>query len=266
MNSHAPPLITFCIPHFNNPKLFKRCLESLKRNSVNFEIIVVDDCSTPNNYGQVKDIVDGWSRCPISLLRNIRNRGVSFTKNRCYWHARAQWCCFLDCDDYFVPSGVDILARYLVTRDNPIHLFHCSNEPAGHVIEAKTFSLKEYASEGTGAEALAVVDKTACKTHPYFSSLRGYEGLGLIRLADRLNCPIVLGNVTPRYYSNASDIRLSTGRQFRARSGKLAFGHVILISKYGRHLTPRRKLKLSLLIVYYAIMHFAHRLQSIYRT
>jgi glycosyltransferase involved in cell wall biosynthesis len=265
MNSHTPPLITFCIPHFNNPSLLKRCLDSLESNSVRFEIVIVDDCSTQNSYEQAKGIIDGWTRCPIRLLRNKRNRGVSFTKNRCYWHASSQWCCFLDCDDFFVSGGVDILAGYLMTQDNPIQLFHCSNDPSFHVSEAKTLNLKQYASEGTGSEALTVVNKTVCITQPYFSSLRGYEGLGLIRLADRLNCPIVLGNVTPRYYSNASGIRLSAGRGFRARAGKLAFGHVILISKYGRHLTPRRKLKLSLLIVYYALMHFAHRLQSIYR-
>jgi len=265
MNTNTSPLITFCIPHFNNPNLLQRCLDSLKSNLINFEIVIVDDCSETNNYVPVQSIVDGWDQSPIRLFRNIRNRGVSFTKNRCYWHARAQWCCFLDCDDYFVSGGVDMLAEYLIGQDNPIHLFHCWNDPSFHVNEAQTFSLRHYASKGTGGEALTVIDKSACDIHPYFSSLRGYEGLGLIRLADRIDCPIVLGNITPRYYSDASNIRLSTGQGFRSRTGKLALGHFILVSKYGRYLTLCRKLKLSLLTAYYILMHFGWRLRSIYR-
>jgi glycosyltransferase involved in cell wall biosynthesis len=261
MNTQVLPLITFCIPHFNNPKLLKRCLDSLESNSVNFEIIVVDDCSTIDNYEQVKRIVKNWTRSKIRLFHNIRNRGVSFTKNRCYWHAHARWCCFLDCDDYFEAGGVDTLAGYLVTQDNPINLFHCSNEAAAHVNEVKILNLKDYASKGTGGEALTVVDKSVCKLHPYFSSLRGYEGLGLVRLADRLHCQIVLSDVTPRYYSDTSDIRLSSGKGLKARSIKLAFGHVIMLSRYGRYLTLRRKLKLSMLIVYYVLMHFSWKLQ-----
>ena len=265
MNSETSPLITFCIPHFNNPSLLKRCIDSLESDTFEFEVVIVDDCSTPNNYRQVKGLVDGWTRFSILLLRNRRNRGVSFSKNRCFWHARSQWCCFLDCDDYLVPSSVNILARYLISQEQPIQLFHCANDPSSHVREAKTYNLKEYASEGTGSEALTVINRTACIIQPYLSSLRGYEGLGLIRLADRLECPIVLGNVAPRYYSSDSDIRLSAWPGFRERAGKLARGHAILIRHYGRHLTLRRKLKLAFLIVAYSLVHLAHRVSSIYR-
>lgn len=261
MNTQILPLITFCIPHFNNPELLKRCLNSLQSNSVTFEVIIVDDCSTSDNYEQVKGIIDNWTRSNIRLIKNKKNRGVSFAKNRCYWHAHSRWCCFLDCDDYLVPNGIDILAEYLLAQDNPINLFHCANQAAAHVNELKIFNLRDYASKGTGGEALTVVDKSVSKLHPYFSSLRGHEGLGLVRLADRIRCQIVLSDATPRYYSDTSNIRLSSGQGLKARSSRLAFGHLIMLSRYSRYLTLRRKLKILVLIVYYMLMHFSWKLQ-----
>ena len=161
-----------------------------------------------------------------------------------------------------MPGGVDTLAQYLVNQYHPIQLFHCVNDPSSHVKKAKTLNLKEYASRGTGSEALTVIDKTRCIIQPYFSSLRGYEGLGLIRLADLVGCPIVLGDVTPRYYSSSSGIRLSTGRGFIDRAGKIAIGHAILISRYSRYLTFRRKLKIACLILVYTLVHAAYKFHS----
>lgn len=261
MNTCVAPFITFCIPHFNNPELLKRCLASLESGAVAFEVIIVDDCSTMENFDQVKSTVAGWSGYPIRLFRNRLNRGVTFTKNRCYWHAGGTWCCFLDCDDYFVAGGLDDLSEYLRQQSLPIQLFHCANEVEAHVKESRIFTIREYASEGTGGEALTVVKKEACKIQPYFSQLRGYEGLGLIRLADLLNCPIVLGNVSPRHYSTASDNRLSVGSGLRKRALKIAFGHIIILTRYGRYLTLRRKIRVGALIVYFTMLYILQRLR-----
>ena len=66
---NACPAISVIIPLYNNEKYIGACLESiLAQTFQNFEVIVVDDCSTDNSYKIVE-----------SYASRFNNKGIGFT-------------------------------------------------------------------------------------------------------------------------------------------------------------------------------------------
>lgn len=67
------------------------------------EVVVVDDCSTDNTYGEVSAIDDPR----IVLIRNTTNRGVLRTFEAALSRARGQIILLSDQDDIWLPGKVD---------------------------------------------------------------------------------------------------------------------------------------------------------------
>ena len=54
------------IAHYNNYQFFLECYESLKKQTItNFEIVIVDDCSTDDSFEKIKLITKDDSRVKI---------------------------------------------------------------------------------------------------------------------------------------------------------------------------------------------------------
>lgn len=56
------PLISIVLPSFNSSSLIKKCIRSVLATSYsNFEVIVVDDCSTDRSFDFVQKIAERFS-------------------------------------------------------------------------------------------------------------------------------------------------------------------------------------------------------------
>ena len=67
------------IAHYNNFLYFKKCYESLNQQTFkDFEIIIVDDCSTDNSLNEIITLTKGDER--VKIYSNPQNMGVGFTK------------------------------------------------------------------------------------------------------------------------------------------------------------------------------------------
>ena len=87
-------MVSIIIPYYNRPQKIKRCVESvLKQTYQDFEILVVDDCST------VPLILDIDSR--IRVFRNQKNLGPGLSRNKGLENATGEYVAFLDSDDYW---------------------------------------------------------------------------------------------------------------------------------------------------------------------
>lgn len=256
--------ISYCIPHFNNSILIKRCIDSIIKSidssesseSSEFEIVITDDCSSEEQYLALQILLKQYNNINIRLFRNFCNRGVTFTKNKCYLNAIGKWCVFIDCDDYFDTVELNKMKLFLINCPYNIILFHCLNDNSTKNKEKlnRLLTLDNYASCGTGGEALTVINKKNIIRRPYYGALRGYEGLGLIRLMKIMEEDLYLSNIKPRVYTSDSAIRLSVGKGFSERLDKLIIGHKHLLINYFNNVRIERKLKLIVLIVYYSAL------------
>lgn len=94
------------IAHFNNYHYFKQCYESLKKQTVeDFEIIIVDDCSTDDSLEKIIAFTKKDNR--IKIYKNEENKGVGYTKRKCVEMANGEICGFVDPDDAITENAIE---------------------------------------------------------------------------------------------------------------------------------------------------------------
>jgi GT2 family glycosyltransferase/glycosyltransferase involved in cell wall biosynthesis len=101
------PLVSVIVPVFGKLEYTLMCLKSIQRNfpEVEFEIIIVDDCSRDNTVVELSKISG------INLLVNSQNIGFIRSCNRGARHARGQFLCFLNNDTEVASGWLDELVR-----------------------------------------------------------------------------------------------------------------------------------------------------------
>lgn len=88
--------VTVFIPVYNGEPFLAEAIQSvLGQTYRDFELLVVDDCSTDRSV----EIVRSFRDPRIRLERNERNRGRPFTRNRGLELARGEYLAVLDADD-----------------------------------------------------------------------------------------------------------------------------------------------------------------------
>ena len=98
------------IAHYNNAEYFMQCYESLKKQTFqDFEIIVVDDCSTDDSFEKIQNYCNGDSR--VKFFQNSENKGVGFTKKRCVEEASGEICGFVDPDDALTEDAIEFSVK-----------------------------------------------------------------------------------------------------------------------------------------------------------
>lgn len=98
------------IAHYNNFEYFKQCYESLKKQTYkNFEIILVDDCSTDDSFEKIIEVTKNDDR--IKTYKNEENKGVGFTKRRCVDLSSGEICGFVDPDDAITEDAIEISVK-----------------------------------------------------------------------------------------------------------------------------------------------------------
>lgn len=98
------------IAHYNNAEYFMQCYDSLKKQTYqDFEIIVVDDCSTDDSFEKIQNYCNGDSR--VKFFQNSENKGVGFTKKRCVELASGEICGFVDPDDALTEDAIEISVK-----------------------------------------------------------------------------------------------------------------------------------------------------------
>ena len=102
--------ISVIVPVHNGSQVLGRCIEGLNASTyLNFEVIVVDDCSTDTT----PQIVERYGmRC----IRTSRNMGPGGARNLGSKHARGEILAFIDADVVLPPEGLSLMEEAL-SRD-----------------------------------------------------------------------------------------------------------------------------------------------------
>ena len=98
-------LISIIMPSFNTGKYITETIESVLAQSYkNWELIIVDDCSSDNT----DEIVNTYlSDDRIHYFKNEKNSGAAFSRNTALREAKGKWIAFLDSDDLWMPEKLE---------------------------------------------------------------------------------------------------------------------------------------------------------------
>ena len=93
--------ISVIIPCYNAGKFIEHTLEALEKQKFqDFDVIMVDDCSTDNTCEVINNYKER-SSMQISYSRNETNSGPAFSRNLGITLSNAEYVCFCDSDDWY---------------------------------------------------------------------------------------------------------------------------------------------------------------------
>ena len=100
------------VAQYNNGKYFKECFQSIiNQTEKEFEVIILDDCSTDNSLEIITSLTKNDNRFKIHC--NEKNEGCGFTKKKLVELATGTICGFLDPDDTLHPNAIKLsLEKY----------------------------------------------------------------------------------------------------------------------------------------------------------
>ncbi|MEE3362039.1 MAG: glycosyltransferase family 2 protein, partial [Anaerovoracaceae bacterium] len=95
-------LVSIVMPSYNTEGFIAESIRSVQDQTYeNWELIIVDDCSTDNTDDVVSEFLDDER---IRYIKNEKNRGAAISRNRALRAARGRWIAFLDSDDAYHPD------------------------------------------------------------------------------------------------------------------------------------------------------------------
>ena len=104
------PAISVIIPMYNTEKYIGECLDSLLVQTFkNFEVIVVDDCSTDSSSAIVESYIPKFGG-RLTLLHTKKNSGnAAFPRNKGLVLSHGEYIYYIDSDDWITPTTLDEL-------------------------------------------------------------------------------------------------------------------------------------------------------------
>lgn len=116
-------LVSIIMPSYNTERLIADSIESvLNQTYQNWELIIVDDCSTDNTDMVVASFTD--SR--IKYLKNEKNSGAAVSRNRALREAKGKWIAFLDSDDLWASEKLEKQIKFM--EENDYHFSYTNYE------------------------------------------------------------------------------------------------------------------------------------------
>jgi len=110
------PLISIVTPNYNCSKYISETIESvLAQTYQNWEMIIVDDCSTDGSYEIALEYARNDNR--ITVYRMEQNSGAALSRNKAIELSRGQYLAFLDSDDLWAPEKLEKQLKFMLEND-----------------------------------------------------------------------------------------------------------------------------------------------------
>lgn len=108
-------LVSVIMPSYNTARYIVQSIESIIAQTYsNWELIIVDDCSTDNTDEVVKKYL-GDER--IKYFKNEKNSGAAVSRNKALMEAKGRWIAFLDSDDLWLPKKLEKQLNFMKCND-----------------------------------------------------------------------------------------------------------------------------------------------------
>ena len=105
-------LVSVIMPSYNTAKYIGETIKSVQAQTYeNWELIIVDDCSTDNTDSAVEPFLSDER---IRYLKNSRNSGAAVSRNYALREAKGKWIAFLDSDDLWLPDKLEKQINFML--------------------------------------------------------------------------------------------------------------------------------------------------------
>lgn len=117
-------LVSIIMPSYNTEKFIKNSINSvINQTYQNWELIIVDDCSTDNTDNIVSQFLSDGR---IKYLKNETNSGAAVSRNRALREANGKWIAFLDSDDLWMADKLEKQIKFM--EENNYHFTYTNYE------------------------------------------------------------------------------------------------------------------------------------------
>lgn len=107
-------LVSIIMPSYNTGRYIAETINSvLQQTWKNWELLIVDDCSTD----ETVQIVESYNDSRIHLFVNEQNSGAAMSRNRALREAKGKWIAFLDSDDLWMPEKLECQIEFMKKND-----------------------------------------------------------------------------------------------------------------------------------------------------
>lgn len=104
-------LVSIITPSYNTSKYITKTIESvLSQTYTNWEMIIVDDCSTDDTDEIVKPYLKDRR---IKYIKNKKNSGAAISRNIALKEANGEWIAFLDSDDLWSNDKLEKQIKFM---------------------------------------------------------------------------------------------------------------------------------------------------------
>jgi len=103
------------MPVHNSSKFIEESVSSvLNQTYSNFELLIVDDCSSDNSYELMRNLEKKDFR--IHIFKNETKSGAAATRNLALKNAKGDFIAFLDSDDLWKPNKLEVQMNFMLTN------------------------------------------------------------------------------------------------------------------------------------------------------
>ena len=134
------PKISVIVPVYNGEKTIRSSIKTIQNQTFNdFEIIIVDDCSTDDTLKILQEIRLEDPR--IRIICKEKNERSLLARLTAVEVAFGEWICFLDADDYLYPNALEKLYNQTDKNTNVILGAYCNTYDRFGLLKSKPKNL-----------------------------------------------------------------------------------------------------------------------------
>ncbi len=237
------PFFSIFVSVYNRPEEIKRCVQScLEQSFGDFEVIVVDDCSTDRTYAELEKITDPR----VKLIRHSVNKGQGAARNNGVAAAKGDWLIRLDSDHALLSGALENLHQKCLAI--PHEIDNIGARYRWDTGQITPYSVPEqpldYPARIRWAEAEGGHDYVSCSRRRVFQRMRWFECMDTNSLMQLDQASMFLTQMYPdeiamEYSDSPSILRSPAKLRWKMRT-KWAHAQAdyleLLLSKHGEAL------------------------------
>lgn len=157
-------LVSIITPSYNSSKYVKKTIESvLNQTYQNWEMIIVDDCSSDNSNEIINEYTKQDSR--IKLINLSKNVGAAMAKNTGLHKAKGRFIAFIDSDDIWHEKKLETQINFMKINNYAIsftsyELINENSKIINKTIKAvNCLSMKDYVKNTAIGFSTSMIDK-----------------------------------------------------------------------------------------------------------